>query len=86
MMLSLKPVQVATGADEDGMLVFDHDQRMVAVLTRLSEQHAELAGRWFLEAGFGRVDGPLHPTFSDLDSAKAWIGGRLETGLTAGKS
>ena len=82
-MISLKPVQVATGADGDGMLVFDHDQRLVAVLTRLSEQHEELSGRWFLEAGFGRVDGPLHPTFADLDSAQAWIGERLAAGLTA---
>jgi hypothetical protein len=57
MSLSLQPVRVATGFDEDGMLVFDGAQRLVAVLTRLSDQNEVAPGQWFLEAGFGRLGG-----------------------------
>ena len=77
MTLSLQPVQVATGCDEQGMLVFDDNRRLVAVLTQLCGQHEELSGHWFLEAGFGRVDGPAHPTFADLDAARDWIHCRM---------
>ena len=70
MRLSVQPVQVATGSDEEGLLVFDDDGRLVAVLTRLSELHDKLSGHWFLEVGFGRIDGPNHPTFTDIEGAK----------------
>ncbi len=74
MRLFLQAVRVATGSDEEGMLVLTDDQRLVAVLTRLRDHHDEQSGRWFLEAGFGRLDGPDHPTFTDLDAAQEWIG------------
>src|SRR3954447_19722622 len=61
MSLSLQPVRVATGFDEEGMLVFDGDQRLVAVLTRLSDQNEVAPGPWFLEAGFGRLGGGAIP-------------------------
>ena len=77
MSLFLQAVRVATGSDEEGMLVFTPDQRLVAVLTCLCEHHEELSGHWFLEAGFGRLDGPDHPTFADLDTAQEWISQRL---------
>jgi hypothetical protein len=77
MSLSLQPVRVATGSDEEGMLVFDGDQRLVAVLTRLSDQNEVAPGQWFLEAGFGRLGGVTHPTFADLDAAQSWISRRL---------
>ena len=77
MTFSLQPVQVATGNDSEGMLVFDDGQRLVAVLTHLCDEHGDLSGQWFLEAGFGCVDGPLHPTFADLDQAQDWIQHRL---------
>jgi hypothetical protein len=75
--LTLQPVRVATGGEgEEGRLVFAGD-RLVAVLVRLSEQHGEQAGCWFFEAGFGRLDGPNHPTFGELPDAEAWIVARL---------
>ena len=49
----------------------------MAVLTYLSDQHGALAGHWFLEAGFGGLDGPAHPTFADLDVAQDWISQRM---------
>jgi hypothetical protein len=36
MSLTLQPVRVGTGSDEEGMLVFDGDQRLMAVLVHLS--------------------------------------------------
>jgi hypothetical protein len=77
MMLFLQAVRVATGSDEEGMLVFDEDHRLTAVLTRLTDQHDEASGCWFLEAGFGQLDGPDHPTFADLDMAQHWISQRV---------
>ncbi|WP_338105381.1 hypothetical protein [Microvirga tunisiensis] len=57
MSLTLQPVRVGTGSEEEGMLVFDDVQRLVAVLTRLSDQNEVAPGQWFLEAGFGRLGG-----------------------------
>ena len=78
MTLRLEPVQVATGHDEDGMLVFAGD-RLVAVLVQLSDAHEDLgvAGHWHLEAGFGlRLTGKEQP-FPDLEAAQAWISQHL---------
>jgi hypothetical protein len=75
--LTEQPVQVAVGGDdEEGCLIFAED-RLVAVLVRLSRLHEELAGRWYLEAGFGRLEGPGKPTFRDLGVAKEWISRHL---------
>ncbi|MHB2210702.1 hypothetical protein [Methylobacterium sp. CM6257] len=77
MSLRLQPVQVATGsADQDSHLVF-HDGFLVAVLVCLSDEHEDAAGKWFLEAGFGRVNTAAPPTFADLDEAQGWIEQRL---------
>ena len=76
MSLALQPVRVATGSDEEGMLAFS-DERLVAVLVHLSEDNEVAPGNWFLEAGFGQVDGVEHPTFPDLDAAQDWIAKRL---------
>jgi hypothetical protein len=77
MTLSVEPVRVATGFDEEGMLVLDEDQRLVAVLVRLSDENEVAPGQWYLEAGFGRIDGGSHPTFSNLDLAQDWISERV---------
>ena len=60
MSLTLQPVRVANGFDEDRMLVFS-DGRLMAVLVRLSDENEVAPGDWFLEAGFGRVDGVNTP-------------------------
>jgi hypothetical protein len=57
MSLSLQPIRVATGFDEEGMMVLDQEQRLVAVLVRLSDENEVAPGQWFLEAGFGQIDG-----------------------------
>jgi hypothetical protein len=74
--LTLQPVLVESGEEGDGCLVF-RDGRLVAVLVRLSELHGEQAGCWFLEKGFGVLDGPQHPSFADLHAATDWMKARL---------
>ncbi len=77
MTLTLQPVRVGNGSDEEGMLVFNGGHRLVAVLTHLGDQYDGVSGHWYLEAGFGRLDGINHPTFMDLDAAQGWISQRL---------
>ena len=70
MALTIQPVRLGTGdGEEEGRLVFAND-RLVAVLVHLSQQYDDLAGLWYLEAGFGPLDGPEHPTFRDLDAGR----------------
>ncbi|MBD2747828.1 hypothetical protein IC232_14090 [Microvirga sp. BT688] len=77
MSLTLQPVRVHTGFEEEGVLVFDGSQRLVAVLVRLSDRNEVAPGQWFLEAGFGPLGGVNYPAFADLDAAQDWIGQRL---------
>ena len=77
MTFTLQSVLVATGSDEEGMLVFLGEQRLGAVLVRLSDDDEVAPGQWYLEAGFGRIDGTSHPIFSNLDQAQAWIRQRV---------
>jgi hypothetical protein len=77
MIMSVQPGAIETGsADEEGCLVLA-DGRLVAVLVRLSDRHGDMAGRSYLEHGFGRLDGPTHPTFSTVNEASDWIARRL---------
>jgi len=51
MKLGFEPVIVETNTpDEEGRLVFANN-RLVAVLVRLSEQHGRKAGCWYLGMG-----------------------------------
>lgn len=80
MALDLRPVRVETATDdEEGLLVFSGD-RLVAILVQLSSQHGDQAGLWFLEHGFGRLDGNNHPVFADIDAAQHWMTRRLRDG------
>jgi hypothetical protein len=80
-MLSLQSARIETGSpDEEGCLVFG-DGKLLAVLVRLSAQQGDLFGRWYVEKGFGRLDGPAHPTFPDLEAAQSWISARASRGI-----
>jgi len=74
--LDFQPTLVASGEDGEGRLVYRGDY-LVAVLVRLSDVQGGLAGRWFLETGFGPLDTPEPPIFADLDEAEGWIAARL---------
>ncbi|WP_170316022.1 hypothetical protein [Microvirga calopogonii] len=77
MTLILQPLRVATEFDEEGALVLDEKRRLVAVLVHLSDKNEVAPGQWYLEAGFGPVQGVAPPTFADLDMAQNWIRRRL---------
>ncbi|AWN50379.1 hypothetical protein [Methylobacterium sp. 17Sr1-1] len=78
MTFHLQPVRVKTGShDTEGQLVFAAGL-LVAVLVRLSDDHDEDAGKWFLEAGFDGADDPVKPKFADLSEAQDWIRHRLD--------
>lgn len=77
MNLRLQPVQVATGSDDqESQLVFV-DGLLAAILVRLSALHGADAGRWHMEAGFGRIHDVHAPIFADLDEAQTWIADQL---------
>ena len=77
MSLQLQLLHVATGShDTEGQLVFA-DGFLVAVLVRLSDDHDDLAGMWFLEADFGRVTTTALPLFANIEKAQSWIEQRL---------
>lgn len=77
MSLALQPVRVNTGFEEEGVLLFDEQRRLVAVLVHLSDQSEVAPGQWFLEAGFGPLSGVTPPPFADLDAAQNWVSQRL---------
>ncbi|MFC1459522.1 hypothetical protein ACETIH_23055 [Microvirga arabica] len=77
MILTLQPIRVATGFDEEGMLVLDEEQRLLAVLTHLSDRYEGLSGQWYLEAKFGALEGLGQPTYPDLDAVQEGIAQHL---------
>lgn len=83
MNLRLQPVQVGTGSNDiEGRLVFA-DDLLVAVLVQLSDDHDDQSGKWFFEAGFGRLNVVNPLTFADLDEARRWIMQRLPERFSA---
>lgn len=62
--------------DDDGRLVYAGD-RLVAVLVRLSPEHAELAGHWYIEVSFG-VRERMEP-FATLEEAASRVAQNRET-------
>jgi hypothetical protein len=77
MSLTLQPIRVATSFDEDGIMILDAEQRLVAVLVGLADDNEVAPAQWHLEAGFGQFDGVNHPTFADLDAAEECITQRI---------
>lgn len=71
MTLTVQHVGLANGEDCEGAFVFA-DGLLMAVLSRLSLQHGNSQGRWFLECGFGAVSG-CHEEFQDIAAATAWL-------------
>lgn len=69
-------MRVATSEQEDGLLVL-HQGVLVGVLVRLSALHDDDEGKWFLEAGFGKLEDAAHCIFADLDAALDVIGYHL---------
>lgn len=75
--LDVRKIRVATSSDdEEGVLVLA-DERLVAVLVKLSAAiHGDATGHWFVEAGFGCCAGAPPPTFATLADALLWVAER----------
>jgi hypothetical protein len=72
--LELRNVIVADDGGQEGRLVFQNGQ-LIAVLTKLSPAHDDLAGRWYVEAAFGELTNFLLPqhAFDDLPAVCSWL-------------
>ncbi|MBZ9892234.1 hypothetical protein LB559_30325 [Mesorhizobium sp. BR1-1-3] len=66
---------------EAGVLVWKSDQ-LVAVLTRIDEEAYSTKGKWFLETGFGLLNG-LHKNFDTIEEAVLWVGNHTFPELVA---
>ncbi|GJD72061.1 hypothetical protein CFIICLFH_0271 [Methylobacterium goesingense] len=77
MTMKLQAVQIATGSNDRESRLVSEDGMLVAILVQLSGEHGALAGKWFLEVGFGPVKDIHAPLFDDLETAKVWISSRL---------
>ena len=76
--LAFHHVRLATtDVGEAGVLVLRSDQ-LVAVLTEVDEELYCASGKWFLESGFGRLNG-YNKMFQSLDEARDWIAARFLT-------
>jgi hypothetical protein len=77
-MLLFQAVTLDTDApDREATLVF-RGGRLLAVLTCLSEIHADLAGKWFLEAAFADVPDVKPQAFDTIDHFREWLAGGYE--------
>ncbi len=73
LVLRRQPIAVDTGSpDRDGVLLLVNGL-LVAVLVRLDAPEHEHPGYWFLEAGFGRLQGMRVDAFPTLDHATRWV-------------
>ena len=76
MTLTVQPVRVSS-EEGDGLLVMSSGS-LVAILVRLSELHEEDAGKWYLEAGIGRLhEAGAHPVLDTLEDALDFVEAKL---------
>ncbi|GLS46982.1 hypothetical protein [Methylobacterium brachythecii] len=69
----LQPIAVDTdSSDCKGMLVLANGM-LVAVLVQLNHSEEKQKGRWFIEAGFGRLRDLRQRPFDTLDDATRWL-------------
>ncbi|MCJ2117293.1 hypothetical protein MKK65_12105 [Methylobacterium sp. J-001] len=72
-LIVLQPIAVDTASpDREGRLVIANGL-LVAVLVRLDDPEHDNLGNWFLEVGFGRLQGKNTPTFPTLEQATRWL-------------
>jgi hypothetical protein len=72
--ISFQPIEVLTASQDCGGCLVLADGKLAAVLVRLNDQAHEplLRGAWFMEAGFGLLDG-RHELFASLEEAATSI-------------
>lgn len=74
MTLAFQPITLDGNApDQEAMLVL-RGERLLAVLTCLSDLHADLEGKWFVEATFGDLPSARPFVFDSTDHFQMWLG------------
>jgi len=69
---SLSEARIGTvEGGESGVLVWKSGQ-LVAVLTQIDEDAYSTKGKWFLETGFGLLNGQ-HRNFDTINEAVSWV-------------
>ena len=77
MNLTTQHILLGNADDRDGVLVLDGDV-LVAVLCRLSAEHGDQVGHWFIECSFGV--GPIsRDSFATMEDACIWISQSIAT-------
>jgi len=73
MTLSFQAVTLdGNSPDREATLVF-RDGRLFAVVSCLSDIHADWAGTWYIEAAFADLPRPQPPTFETLAELEEWL-------------
>jgi hypothetical protein len=72
------PIQVATKIEILDAKLFFVEGALVAVVSQLSAAHNSHAGRWFIEAAFGRLNPKDMQTFASLDDVEHFIRQRYD--------
>ena len=73
MSVSFQEIMLDTGDTDDRAVLVLRDGRLIAVLSRLSEMHEGLAGRWFVEAVFGPLPSTDRHVFDDPIDFAEWL-------------
>jgi hypothetical protein len=75
----LQPIPINTGSSDEAGVLALADGRLVALLVRLSGRlhGTQLAGSWFMEAGFGPCAPDGQRVFATLAAAEDWLRARL---------
>jgi hypothetical protein len=75
MAVSFQDITLDTDDGDDRAVLVMRDGRVAAVLSRLSEIHAEMAGQWFVEALFAPAPDTQRHVFTDPAAFAAWLVG-----------
>jgi hypothetical protein len=76
--LTHSPIQLATKTEILDAKLFFVEGALVAVVSNLSAAHNSHAGRWFIEAAFGRLNSKDMQTFASLDEVEQFIRQRYD--------
>lgn len=73
---TFQPVDIATSGQTEARLVF-FDNKLVAVVSLLDDEHDDFSNLWFAEAAFNGLESMLYQTFPSLEEIARWIEKRL---------
>jgi hypothetical protein len=76
--IGYQPITIAADHDNVGRLIMV-GERLLGVLVRLDSLHQQYHGKWFLEAGFGKLADAAGTIFNTPECAREQIGRLIDT-------